>query len=105
MTEIILATITFVASLIVFNKKSIGISLSIWKAIGFAILIILGSVILFGLTGARFVSIVIVPTIICSVYVSTLYREILTNIHERQKKLYPVLTGSKASTSRLGGNK
>lgn len=88
MIDIILATIAFVASLIVFNKKSIGQSLSIWKAIGMAILVILGSVILYGLTGARFVSIVIVPTIICSVYVSTLYREILTRIHERQKELY-----------------
>jgi hypothetical protein len=88
MIDIILATIAFVASLVVFNKKSIGTSLSIWKAIGLAILTILGAVILYGLTGARFVSIVFVPTIICSVYVSTLYREILAKIHERQKELY-----------------
>lgn len=88
MTEIIFASIAFVVSLIVFNKKKLFSSLSIWKAIGLAILVILISVILFGLTGAQFKSIVIVPTIICSVWVSTLYREMLTKIHERQMKLY-----------------
>ncbi len=83
--EIIFAAVAFVGSLIYFNKKSLQIS--VWRAMGISILIILAAIALFVLTGSRFMSIIIVPTIICSVYVSTLYREMLIRIHERQQKL------------------
>lgn len=86
MFEIIFAVISLVISLIYFNKKTLR-STSVWKAMGLSILIILAAIILFVLTGSHFMSIIIVPTIVCSVYVSTLYREMLTRIHERQKQL------------------
>ncbi|WP_152657550.1 hypothetical protein [Oceanobacillus sp. CFH 90083] len=86
MLEIIFAAAAFVGSLIYFNKKTLK-SKSIWKAIGLSILIILAAIALFVLTGSRFMSIIIVSTTICSVYISTLYREMLTRIHKRQQQL------------------
>ncbi|GEN87087.1 hypothetical protein MKY30_01630 [Oceanobacillus sp. FSL W8-0428] len=86
MLEIIFAAAAFVGSLIYFNKKPLE-SKSVWKAMGLSILIILAAIVFFVLTNSRFMSIIIVPTIICSVYISTLYREMLTRIHKRQQQL------------------
>ncbi|KOR83446.1 hypothetical protein AM233_04445 [Bacillus sp. FJAT-22058] len=84
MLEIISAILSFVGSQIIFSRTRLGEKLTPWKSVGLSILIISFSIFLFTAMGSTYYLIVIVPTIICSVMVSSRYRDYLMGLHAKR---------------------
>lgn len=80
---------TFIASCIIFYKRGVGKTIGPWKAIGVSIVSILLVMLLFILLDFKFLSnLIIVSTIICSVFVTSRYYEYLMETIQRQRSLY-----------------
>ena len=88
MLEMILSGGVLVASYIVFLKTNIGARWTIWKSIGLSILVILLSMFLFVFTGGKFYLVVIVPTIICAVFVTVSFQRYINNVQKIIAKKY-----------------
>ncbi len=88
MLEIILSGGVLVASYIVFFKTNLGATLSTWKSIGLSILVIFLSMILFVITGGKFYFVVIVPTIICAVFVTVSFHRYIINVQKMISEKY-----------------
>ncbi|MFJ7307559.1 hypothetical protein [Peribacillus frigoritolerans] len=84
MLEIIFAILSFVGAQIIFSRTRLGESLTPWKSVGLSILIISFSIFLFTAMGSTYYLIVIVPTIICSVMVSSRYRDYLMGLQAKR---------------------
>ncbi|CAH0266898.1 hypothetical protein SRABI96_03582 [Peribacillus sp. Bi96] len=84
MLEIICAILSFVGAQIIFSRTSLGEKLTPWKSVGLSILIIGFSIFLFSAMGSTYYLIVIVPTIICSVMVSSRYRDYLMGLQAKR---------------------
>ncbi|MFJ7755133.1 hypothetical protein ACQKGI_00425 [Peribacillus muralis] len=84
MLEILGAVLSFVGAQILFSRTKLAEWLTPWKAVGFTILIISFSIILFSALGSSYYLIVIMPTIVCSVMVSTRYRDYLMRLQSRR---------------------
>ncbi|GAB6254675.1 hypothetical protein [Bacillus sp. FJAT-21352] len=84
MLEIIFATLSFVGAQIIFSRTGLGEKLTPWKSVGLSILIISFSIFLFTAMGSTYYLIVIVPTIICSVMVSSRYRDYLMGLQAKR---------------------
>lgn len=85
MIEMISAVFSFIAAHIVFDRSDLGRKISLWKSIGISILAIGLSIVIFVLIGSKFVSIVIITTVFCGVFVSTRYRDYLTSFAAARK--------------------
>ncbi|MFP3122073.1 MULTISPECIES: hypothetical protein [Bacillaceae] len=86
MIEMISAGLALIAAHILFERSGLGKKLTPWKSIGISILVISLSLVIFVLSGSKFVFIVIVTTVFCGVFVSTRYRDYLMSL-ARSKKL------------------
>ncbi|WP_375088466.1 hypothetical protein ACDZ29_20055 [Peribacillus sp. RS7] len=86
MLEIIFAILSFVGAQIIFSRTALGENLTPWKSVGLSILIISFSIILFSALGSTYYLIVIVPTIICSVMVSSRYRDYLMGLQAKRAR-------------------
>jgi hypothetical protein len=86
MLEIIFAILSFVGAQIIFSRTALGENLTQWKSVGLSILIISFSIILFSALGSTYYLIVIVPTIICSVMVSSRYRDYLMGLQAKRAR-------------------
>lgn len=86
MLEMILAILSFVGAQIIFSRTALGENLTPWKSVGLSILIISFSIILFSALGSTYYLIVIVPTIICSVMVSSRYRDYLIGLQAKRAR-------------------
>ncbi|MEK4670770.1 hypothetical protein [Niallia sp. FSL R7-0271] len=88
MLEMVLSGGVLVASYIVFYKTNIGAKLSTWKAIGISILVIFLSMFLFVITGGKYYLVVIVPTIICAVFVTVSFQRYIINVQKMMSEKY-----------------
>lgn len=88
MLEIIVSGGVLVASYIVFFKTNLGANLSTWKSIGLSILVIFLSMILFVITGGKLYLVVIVPTIICAVFVTVSFHRYIINVQKMISEKY-----------------
>ncbi|PJN89048.1 hypothetical protein [Bacillus sp. mrc49] len=84
MLEIIGAVLAFVGAQILFSRTTLAEWITPWKSVGFTILIISISIILFSALGSTYYLIVIIPTIVCSVMVSSRYRDYLMRLQARR---------------------
>ncbi|MFJ7512015.1 hypothetical protein ACIQW7_21540 [Peribacillus simplex] len=84
MLEIIFATLSFIGAQIIFSRTGLGEKLTPWKSVGLSILIISFSIILFSALGSTYYLIVIIPTVICSVMVSSRYRDYLMGLQAKR---------------------
>jgi hypothetical protein len=88
MLEMILSGVVLVASYILFFKTNIGEKLTTWKSIGISILVIFLSMCLFVITGGKFHLVVIIPTIICAVFVTVSFQRYIINVQKMITEKY-----------------
>ncbi|TRZ40134.1 hypothetical protein CEQ21_04120 [Niallia circulans] len=88
MLEMILSGGALLASYIVFYKTNIVARWTTWKSIGLSILVILLSMLLFVFTGGKYYSIVIVPTIICAVFVTVSFQRYIISVQKMMAEKY-----------------
>ncbi|PEJ56706.1 hypothetical protein CN601_24955 [Bacillus sp. AFS017336] len=85
MFEMISAVFALIAAHILFDRSNFGRKITPWASIGISILAIGLSIVVFVLIGSKFVSIIIITTVFCSVFVSTRYRAYVTNLTAARK--------------------
>ncbi|WP_285767055.1 hypothetical protein [Peribacillus sp. SI8-4] len=84
MLEIIGAVLSFVGAQILYSRTKVAEGLTPWKSVGLTILIISLSIILFSSLGSTYYLIIIIPTIVCSVMISSRYRDYLMKLQARR---------------------
>ncbi|KQL33033.1 hypothetical protein AN960_21710 [Bacillus sp. FJAT-25509] len=85
MIQMISAVFTLIIAHILFDRSNLGRKVTPWGSIGISILAIGLSIFVFVLMGSKFVSIIIVTTVFCSVFVSTRYRDYVTRLTAARK--------------------